>query len=63
MIDSDSKRTQGRGAQSHPESSRSMLRHMHPHIFEHDIVLQTKGSSTPKLFLYLYLNMILDIML
>ena len=25
------KRTQGRGAQSHSKSSRSMLRHMHPH--------------------------------
>ena len=32
-------------------------------FFEHDIVLKTKGSSTPKLFLYLYLNTILDIML
>ena len=32
-------------------------------FFEHDIVLQTKGSSTPKLFLYLYLKTILDITL
>ena len=33
MISSDWKRTQGRGAQSHSESSRSMLCHMHPHHF------------------------------
>ena len=32
-------------------------------FFLHDIVLQTKRSSTPKLFLYLYLNKISDLML
>ena len=50
MIDSDQKRTQGRGVQSHLESSRSMLRHMHPHHFSMTPFCKQKEFNSESIF-------------
>ena len=50
LIDSDQKQTQGRGAQSHPEGSQSMLRYMHPHHLNMTLFCKQKEFNSEIIF-------------